>query len=145
MRLSEVFLRLASALVAWMVIYAYFIWLAALGKMSCGPDGDEIYRLLLGMIPFAVGGSFLLRVTRAFSEIHLILRWLAVPLAILLPFALKNLWAVLQRVNVEKNPICGDGVVASWQVYWAPLQFLAITVCVWMIFRVWRSLPGGTN
>ena len=60
MRLSEVFLRLASALVAWMVIYAYVIWLAALHAIGCGPDGDEIFRLLLGMAPLALGGGMML-------------------------------------------------------------------------------------
>ena len=40
MRFSEVFLRLGSTLVAWMVLFTHVIWLGALGGMGCGPDGD---------------------------------------------------------------------------------------------------------
>ncbi len=52
MRFAEVFLRLGSALVAWMMMYAYFLWLAAVYVVACGADGDEMHRLLLGLAPF---------------------------------------------------------------------------------------------
>ena len=50
MRFAEVFLRLGSALVAWMLLFTHFLWLAALHAMGCGPDGAEMHKLLLGLI-----------------------------------------------------------------------------------------------
>jgi hypothetical protein len=44
-----------------MVLYAYFLWLAALAAMGCGPDGDEMHRLMLGLTPFACGFALTLR------------------------------------------------------------------------------------
>ena len=48
MRFAEVFLRLDSALVAWMVLYARFLWLAVLFRLGCGPDGAETHKVLPG-------------------------------------------------------------------------------------------------
>jgi hypothetical protein len=140
MRLSEVFLRLASALVAWMLIYAYVIWLAALHAIGCGPDGDEIFRLLLGMAPLALGSAMLLRVTRSFPEIHSILRWLALPLLVFLPFVLRNVWTIVQTVNIDRGPLCGQATAGGWQPYWAPVQLIVIGFCAWMIASMWRSV-----
>ena len=64
MRFAEVFLRLGCALVARMMLYAHFVWLAALRSVGCGPDGDELHRLLLLLVPATVGFALLLRVTR---------------------------------------------------------------------------------
>ncbi len=63
MRFAEVFLRLGTSLVAWMMLYAYIVWLAALNSLGCGPDGDEMHRLLLGMVPVACGFAFLIGAT----------------------------------------------------------------------------------
>jgi ABC-type molybdate transport system permease subunit len=79
MRPSEVFLRLGVALVAWMMLYAHVVWLAALHAMGCGPDGDELHRLLLGLAPLTCGFALLLHMTRPFADIHRILRWLGAP------------------------------------------------------------------
>ena len=54
MRFSEVFLRLGVSLVSWIVLYAYLLWLAVAGKVGCGPDGDEVFRLLLGLAPLGL-------------------------------------------------------------------------------------------
>lgn len=141
MRPSEVFLRLASALVGWMILYAYFVWLAALRNIGCGPDGDEMFRLLLGILPFAAGSALALRLTRTFDEIHAILRWLAVPLALLVPFCLLHIWSVFDAVNRQGNSICGATAdPQTWETIWAPLQFLAVAFCAWMLIRTWRSL-----
>jgi hypothetical protein len=58
MRFSDVFLRLGCALVAWMVLYAHFIWLAALGGIGCGPDGDELHKVLLALAAFMLAGTY---------------------------------------------------------------------------------------
>jgi len=138
MRLSEVFLRIGSTLAAWMVIYAYFIWLAVVQRVECGVDGDEIYRLMLGMAPFAVGASFLLGASRPFPDIHRMLRWLGLPIAGLLLLAAPVIWQTLVVVNLEGGAIC-DGVPKSgWQHYWAPVQLIATGLCIWKLLTVWR-------
>ena len=145
MRASEVFLRLGSSLVAWMVLYAYFIWLAVLHKAGCQAGSDEMHRLLMGILPFAVGSAFLLRLTRPFTEIHSMLRWLAVPLALLLPVAVPAVWHVMSAVTLDGSAICGTGQRAPWQILWAPLQLLTIGTCIWMIVTVWRSVAEDRN
>lgn len=137
MRFAEIFLRIGSALVAWMVLYAHLLWLAALRTIGCGPDGDEIYLLLLGMVPLSCGASLLLGVTRPLPEVHSMLRWLAVPLLLLLPLALRSTWAVIVPVHVHGEPICGAGDVPAWEVLWAPAQLLTLGLVTAMVLRSW--------
>ena len=145
MRFAEVFLRLGCALVAWMMIFAYMVWIAALHAMACGPDGDEIHRLLLGMAPAAALMALLIRVTHPFEEIHRILSWLAVPLALLLPFGLKNVWQVFGKSTLGNEAICSSAGAAAWQQFWAPAQFLALLVIVALVIGVWRTARRSTN
>ena len=140
MRFAEIFLRLGTALVAWMMMYAYYLWLAAVYVIACGPDGDEMHRLLLGLVPFVCGFAFALRVTRPFEEIHSILRWLGVPLFFLLPFALRSVWNIFRTVNLNSVAICTDQVPPTWQVLWAPLQVITLFMASFMIVKVWRSV-----
>ena len=56
---------------------------------GCGPDGDALHRLLLGLVPVTLVFAFLIRVTRPFAEIHAMLRWLGVPLGLLLLLGLR--------------------------------------------------------
>lgn len=140
MGFAEVFLRLGSALVAWMMLYTHFVWLAALYAMGCGPDGDEMHRLLLGLAPFTAGFALLLRVTRPFAEIHSILRWLGVPLLLLLPFAIRSVWQVLQAANIESTAICSTGEATAWQTLWAPVQIVILLLTTYMVVKVWRSV-----
>jgi len=145
MRLSEVFLRIGSTLAAWMVIYAYFIWLAVVPRVDCNVNGDEIYRLLLGMTPFAVGASFLLGASRPFADIHRMLRWLGLPIAGFLLLAAPVIWQTFVAVNLEGGAMCSDGLKSAWQLYWAPVQFLVACTCIWNILTVWRSATTEEN
>jgi hypothetical protein len=145
MRFAEVFLRLGTSLVAWMMLFAHFLWLAALYVMDCGPDGDEMYRLLLGLAPFSCGFAYSLRVTRPFVEIHSMLRWLGVPLLLLLPFALRSVWQVFRSANLDSVGLCTDAEPAPWQILWAPVQILALTCICYMVFRVWRDSRSDTK
>ena len=142
MRLSEVFLRLASALVGWMMLYAYFVWLAALRNIGCGPDGDEMYKLLLGIVPFVICGGFALRLVRPLPEIHGMLRWLALPIGLLYPFALAHIWSVWRQVNRGFASLCGAQEAESWQLMWAPIQVLTLAFIGWALARLWMSKPG---
>ena len=135
MRFAEVFLRLGTALVAWMMLFTHVVWLAVLSKTGCGPDGDELHRLLLGLAPFTCAFAYLLRVTRPFAEIHSMLRWLGVPLGFLVLLALRTAWGVAHRVNVEGLAICGPGAPAAWQQAWAAAQALTLLVVATLAVR----------
>lgn len=139
MRFAEVFLRLGTSLVAWMMLFAHLLWLAALYVTDCGPDGDEMYRLLLGLAPFSCGFAYLLRVTRPFVEIHSMLKWLAVPLLLLLPFALRSVWQALHTANLNSQALCGANELTTWQSLWAPAQILTLIFISYMVFKVWRD------
>ena len=117
-----------------------------LGLAGCGAEGDEIYRLLLGFAPIAAGSALLLRVTRPFEDIHRMLRWLSVPLVLLLFKTVPVIWSVFDDVNVSGSTICAGSTRYGWQVAWAPVQAVATVVCIGMIALVWRSSShSGTN
>lgn len=137
MRFAEVFLRLGCAMVAWMMIYTYVLWLAALHAMGCGPDGDHMHQLLLGLAPAAAAFAFVLRVSRPFPDIHRMLSWLGAPLVLLLYFCLRNTWRVFDRVTLNGAAICGDGAPADWQSAWAPVQLAALTIIAVLAARAW--------
>lgn len=141
---AEVFLRLGTSLVAWMMLYAHILWLAAIYAMGCGPDGDEMHRLLLGLAPFTCGFAFLLRVTRSFADIHSMLRWLGLPLLLLMPFASRSVWQVFQSVNIESSAICAAGAPSTWQSLWAPSQIFTLLLVGYMVIKVWHSVANDT-
>jgi len=140
MSFAEVFLRLGTALVAWMVIYAYFLWMAILRQVGCNADGDELYRLLMGMAPVAIGFSVLLRSTRPMHEVHSVLRWLSLPLVLLVPAALLSAWQVLQSATFAGQGICSPDFPSSWHYWWAPLQIAAALTTSYMVYRIWSSV-----
>ncbi len=145
MNFAEVFLRLGSSLVAWMMLYAYVLWLAALNSLGCGPDGDEMHRLLLGMAPTACGFVFLVGVTRSLADVHSIIRWLAGPLLLLAPIALMSIWKVLLRANLESLSICSNNPIALWERAWAPVQFLSFIFIAYILIRVLKGSPTKNN
>jgi hypothetical protein len=108
-----------------MVTFAYVVWLATLHAMRCGPEGDEMHRLLLGMAVVAALMAPLLRATRPFAEIHRMLSWLAAPLALLSVF--------------EHEAFCAGGEPPLWQLLWAPAQIAALVVVAVFIGAVWRE------
>jgi hypothetical protein len=139
MGFAEVFLRLGCALVGWMLVYTYTVWMAALHVMGCGPDGDEMHGLLLGLLPVAVIMALLLRVTQPFPDIQRLLSWLGVPLALLLPFALWNTWNVFERATLDGLAICTNDTATSFHQIWAPAQFIGICLVAFFVARNWRN------
>jgi hypothetical protein len=132
-------LRLGCSLVGWMVVYAYCLWLATLRVVGCGADSDEFWRLLLGLAPCAVGFALLTGVSGRLTEIQQILRWGFVPLIVLIPLALLPVWSTFAAVNLGGAGICSSEPSGSWQLWWAPLQFVALTLIAVVVFRVWRA------
>jgi membrane protein required for beta-lactamase induction len=122
-----------------MVTFAYVVWLATLHAMRCGPEGDEMHRLLLGMAVVAALMAPLLRATRPFAEIHRMLSWLAAPLALLSVFAVGNTWSAFSTVYIEHEAFCAGGEPPLWQLLWAPAQIAALVVVAVFIGAVWRE------
>ncbi len=139
MRFAEVFLRMGTALVAWMMLFTHFVWLAVLHVTGCGPDGDEMHRLLLGLAPFTCGFALLIAVTDRFPEIHSMLRWLGVLLLLLAPFCLRTVWGVFDSVNLQTMAVCAEGEPPSWQLFWAPLQAITVLAVLFFAARAWRE------
>ncbi len=139
MRIIEVLLRLGVSLVAWMVIYTHCVWTGTLNVTGCGADGDALWRLLMGFAPFTVLFCLLLNVSAKLVEVHRILRWLAVPLAVFLPVALYATWPWFVHATLDDKAICSDSAANTWHVWWAPLQFAVFGLIAWSVWRVWRS------
>lgn len=145
MSFAEVFLRLGSTLVAWMVIYAYFLWVAVLRQVGCEADGEEIYRLLLAMAPITVAFSYLLRATRPLKDVHSILRWLCAPLIVLIPYALSSVWPIFLRVTVAGEGFCAMTTRSEWQAWWAPIQMVAFLMVIYGLYRTWLPVVAGNK
>ena len=139
MRFAEVFLRLGSALVGWMLIYAHALWLAILHIVGCGPDDDAFHKLLLGISILTMGGAIAIHSTKHMPEVHGMLRWLALPLIVLLPWVAISIWEILAAVNLGDSSICSAGSPASWQIAWAPVQLMVTVVVAWSCFRIWQA------
>lgn len=137
MRFSEVLLKLGVSLVAWIVLYAHILWLAVAGKVGCGPDGDEVFRVLLGLAPLSILCAFLLRSSRALGDVHQTLRWLGVPLLLLSPLALKAIWQVGTTVHGANQGVCNDGSPALWETLWVPAQSITLLVIALAMIRMW--------
>ncbi len=142
MRFAEVFLRMGTALVAWMMLFTHFVWLAVAHVAGCDPDGDEMHRLLLGLAPFTCGFALLTGVTRKFPDIHAMLRWLFVPLLLLTPFCVRTIWGVFNTVNVAGQAVCADGQPPVWQQFWAPVQLVTVLTVILVAVHFWRSTSG---
>lgn len=143
MRFSEVILRIGTALVAWMVVFAYFLWLAVAGRVGCDAEGESLFALLLGAAPFAVLFAFLTRVSRPLKDVHGMLRWLGVGPALLSPFAVITFVFVWRAVHGRGESLCSAGSPPDWQAYWLPVQVVAALVSLALIFSNWKNKSSG--
>ncbi|MEM7077184.1 MAG: hypothetical protein AAF513_01025 [Pseudomonadota bacterium] len=128
MRIIEVLLRLGCALVAWMIVYTHCIWSATLDVVGCGPDADNLWRLLMGFAPFTVGFSLLLGVSARMPSVHSILAWAALPLVLFVPLAVRATWPWFVAATINGEPIC-TAEIAAWHPWWAPIQ---LAVLLWV-------------
>jgi len=128
-----VLLRLGCSLVAWMVLYTHCIWLATLRVVGCGPDGDELWRLLLGFAPIALGFSFLISAIQQQREVAQIMRWLAAPFVLLIPLAIWPVITTFTATTLDSESICNTH--AWWHTWWAPVQLLTLGVITYNLYR----------
>jgi len=127
-----------------MVVYTHCIWLVTLGAIGCQGAGDELWRLVLGFAPFTIGFSFLLSAIDRVPEVARILRWLAIPLALLIAVATRPLISALGSATLGSAAICGSEP-SAWHGWWAPAQLVTLTVVGLTVFRAWRSSDSQVN
>lgn len=134
----EVLLRLGCTMVGWMVIYAYCIWTATLRVVACTANGDEMWRLLLGFAPLAIGFAFTLSAVAKLPEVHKLIRMLALPLVVIIPLALWPIWTTLEIATLQGLPICKESPAGAWQAWWAPIQLFTMLIVANFVFRAWN-------
>ncbi len=137
MNIAEMLLRLGCALVAWIVLFTYGLWMLILRQLDCSADGDSMWRLMLGFAPLAILFSFLLGSSRPLTSVHELLRWLRYPLLILLALSAVPIAETFMHATINDNPICEPS--RRWHTWWAPAQFLTIAI---IGVRVWRVTMG---
>ncbi len=137
MTIAELLLRIGCAIVAWLMMYTHTLWLAIVDDVGCGPDGDALYRLLLGLTLITLPFCFLLGLSRKVGSIHDTLRWGCAPLLLLVPLAANAVWPVLNASTLGDAPLC-PGPVSAWHPWWAPLQLAVLAVVSLMAYRAWR-------
>lgn len=139
MRLAEVFLRLGSSLVGWMILYAHTLWLAVSARVVCGEEGAELFAVLLGLAPVTLLAGPLILVSRPLADVHRMLRWLAAPIVLLLPFCLVAIFRVSMTVYGDGSAICGTGEVPAWQTWWAPVELAVMIFVAALVAFSWRT------
>lgn len=130
MRLAEILLRLGCNLVGWMIIYSHCIWLAVIPQIGCGTEGDEIFRLSLAFSPVAIGAALLLGLAHKLTTVVGYLKWLAVPLILLVPLTVSPILAALETTTLGGTAFCEAIVATSWQRVWAPIQVATLLIIV---------------
>ncbi|MEM7249946.1 MAG: hypothetical protein AAF493_00890 [Pseudomonadota bacterium] len=138
MGFAELFLRLGSALVAWVVVFAHLVWLAALEQVSCGPDAVRPWMVLLGFSPITVLFACLLPVGATVPGVARLLRLPAVLLLVLVPLALRHIHTVFERTWSEQGSICTELAPSGFESWWSPAQLLVTIVIVVMAIVLWR-------
>ena len=135
MTVTELFLRLGAHLVAWLVLYTYCIWLAVIPQVGCGSEGQELFRLVFGFAPFAMLAALLLRVAYPLHSVVGYLKWLAVPMVILVPLALRPIVDVFSSVTLDALAYCGQSAAPVWHLAWAPCNFAGLALISFLSVR----------
>ena len=143
MTFAEVLLRLGSHMVAWLVIYTHCIWLAIIPQVGCGSESDELYRLVLLLAPMALLGSCLLGIAGPLRSVVGYLRWLALPLVVLVPLAARPVAMAFAATSMEGLGLCSGAAAGFWERVWAPCQALALLSVAVMSVRFFARASGG--
>lgn len=138
MSFAEVMGRLAAALVGWMCVYAYVIWLATLRIVSCSTDGNTLWAVLLGFGCFTAPLAGLLNLTRPLREVHALLRHFVWPLLILTILAVIPVYTAWINSTLAAGALCSSTNVDAWHAWWAPMQTALLGCIGWLVYRAIR-------
>lgn len=82
------------------------------------------------------------------------IKWLSIPLFILLPWACVVIFKYIHGVTLGKNHLCAisTGVVefnfyssSWWAAYWGPLQLIFIVLVGWCLFKYWQPKSAANK
>ncbi|MEM6708805.1 MAG: hypothetical protein AAF648_08470 [Pseudomonadota bacterium] len=135
MRFAEVFLRLGLSLVAWMVLFAYALWLMVVPQAACRADEVPLSLVLLYALPLVGIMLALLPASRKLPGVHDTLRWLAVPLGLLTLLAVIALVRSLEALTV---PPCSTGSPLLDR-FWVPVHLVTCAVLLVQAVRIFRT------
>ena len=138
MSFAEVMGRLAAALVGWMCVYAYVIWLATLRIISCTTEGNTLWAVLLGFGFFTAPLAGLLNLTRPLGEVHALLRHFVWPLLILTTLAVIPVVTAWINSTLAGGALCTSTTVDTWHIWWAPTQTVLLVCIGWLVYRAIR-------
>jgi len=136
MRFSEVLLRLGCHLVGWLIIYSHCIWLGVIPQIGCGSESEELFRLSLGFSPLVIVAALLLGLANKLTTVVNYLKWMALPLILLLPLTVSPILTALQTTTFGGLDFCGLGTATGWQRSWAPIQIITLVIVVVAAIRV---------
>lgn len=123
-------MRLGCNLVGWMIIYSHCIWLAVIPQIGCGSEGDELFRLSLAFSPVAIGAALLLKLAHKLPTVMGYLKWMALPLILLVPLAVSPVLTALEVATLGGTGFCESVAASGWQRAWAPIQIITLLVIV---------------
>lgn len=144
MRFAELCLRLGCSLTGWLVAYAHCLWLAVLPQARCGGVADDPWRATLFLAVPTFVFALLIPAARPLPGVASVLRWLSLPLLVLVPLAARSVVPALQRASIDGAPLCAalvdpGAAPAAWEGLWAPVQLLVLaTIAAAGVFG-WRS------
>ena len=123
-------MRLGCNLVGWMIIYSHCIWLGVIPQIGCGPEGDELFLLSLVFSPVAIGAALLLGLAHKLPTVVGYLKWMALPLFLLVPLAVIPILTALDTATLGGTGFCDSIAATGWQRAWAPIQIVTLLVIV---------------
>jgi len=127
MSFSEIILRVGCTLVAWLFAVGHGVLLLTISRMPCGDGQNDPFLTLMILGGIALGLSALLPVAKKVPGVAETLRWLFVPLLVLVPFAVAQVVPYLMSSTFEAAPLCEATTMArGWERLWAPLQLAAL-------------------
>ena len=135
MTVAELLLRIGCTIVAWLIMYTHCLWLAVLPRVGCGSDGDELWRVLLGMVPITLLFTALIGAANKVDSVRDSLRWGAAPFALLLPLAILAIWPTLISSTLGDSGICTE-TPKAWHPWWAPVQLITLS---WVSFKAYKT------
>ncbi|MBT8135554.1 MAG: hypothetical protein KJO54_00940 [Gammaproteobacteria bacterium] len=145
MSFAEIVLRLGVAFVSWIIIYLNFIALLVVKIAEC-PGGDVApWTMSFATGLLTIGAALTLPYGHALKGAAAV-RFIAVPLLVLLPFALWVILPYLAGTTIDAQVVCdvskamsSGNEAAGWQRAWAPLQLAAVIAVAVNGWRIWRQ------
>lgn len=134
-------LRAGSTLVGWIVIYAHCVMLGVAREASCASQNAELWRLTAFMI---IPSAICICLSLLGLHLRQTIRWLALPLALLVPLALWAVFPYFTGSTLDGAHLCHvrsaefpAQPAPDWHRAWAPLQLLFLLATGWVGVRYW--------